>query len=195
MATFLLVFSLVQALTVRGTVWEPGDKPVANAIVTVAGPDGTMETTSGKDGSFQFKISKPGDVQLTASRGGFMGRPSTIHVEKDMDGIGIVLRPVVNSLVLGSVKVESGQPLPSPLPKVVIKYTSGSVAGRFDLSPTGLFFFSASPVEFNVALEGLKEPYFVKSMMFGDQDLMKNPMKLNAGPVSYPVVILLGIRK
>ena len=195
MTTILLILSLIQAVTVRGIVWEGDDKPAADATVTIVGANGTLETTSGKDGTFKFSLPKPGNFELSARRGRLVGHPSTIFVGQDMDGIGIVLQPVVNHFVLGSVKVEDDLPLPTPLPKILIQYASGSPAGRFDVNPRGLFFFGASPVEFNVSLEGLSEPYFVKSMTFGDLDLTKNPMKLTSGAVTKSIVITLGKRK
>src|SRR5689334_6202388 len=108
----LLMVSMIQGVTLRGTVRQPDDKPIADANVTLVGPDGTLNTTSTQDGTFTFKLSRPGNVQLTASRAKFTGQPTTIYAGQDMDAIGIVLRPMVNPFVLGSIRVEGDQPLP-----------------------------------------------------------------------------------
>jgi hypothetical protein len=195
MISVLLTLSLIQGFTLRGTVWQGDDKPIRDAVVTIAGAEGTLETTSASDGTFKFTVSKPGYFQLSAKRGKFSGQPSTMFVDKDMDGVGIMLRPMV-SLFAGRVHVEDQQELPKERLRLVIKYPSGSVIGRYDISQAGVFIFGASAPEFNVALEGLSEPYFVKSIMFGDLDLTRNPMKLIDIPGQIqPIVINLGIRK
>jgi hypothetical protein len=194
MTTLLLLLSLLQGLTLRGTVSE-GDRPVPDAVVTLVGNSGTLQTTSDKDGAFTFTQIQPGDFQLSAKRGKSIGRQSTLHVMQDMEGIGIVLRPLVSPLVMGNIKVEGDQPLPTPSPKIVIKYNSGTIAGRYDSNERGLFFFSVSPTEFTVALEGLKEPYFVKSIMLGDIDLTKVPVKLPEMRSLQPMIVTLGIHK
>ena len=113
-------------------------------------------------------------------------------VEKDIEDVGIVLRPMTNPLVMGSVKVEGDDVLPTPLPRIVIKYPSGTVAGRYEINQRGLFFFSASLVEFTVSLEDLKESYFVKSIMWGSQDITRNPLKRTDPAVMQPITITLG---
>jgi hypothetical protein len=191
MSILILMLLLAQAITLRGTVWEGADTPAADALVTIAGDSKTLQTRSAQDGTFTFKLSKPGNYQLNAQRGNLIGHASTLFVGKDMDGVGIVLRAEVNPIVLGSVRMEGDQPLPSPLPKIVIRYPSGNIAGRFNVDARGLFFFAVTPVEFNIALEDLDESYAVKSISSGDTDLTKNTMKLMPGAAIRPLVIIL----
>src|SRR5262245_2134553 len=120
MKTLLLVLTLIQGLSVRGTVTD-GEKPVADANVTLVGDKGTFQTTSDRDGAFTFAQIPIGDFQVSAKRGKLVGRQTMIQVKQDMDGIGIVLRPLVNPLVMGTIKVEGDQSLPSPRPQIVIK--------------------------------------------------------------------------
>jgi len=193
--TLLLLVSLIQGVTLSGTVRQPDDQPIPDAIVTALGPEGALNTTSNKEGKFTFRLSRPGYVQLSAKQGKLVGQSTTLFVGQDMDGVGIVLRPSANPIVLGSIKVEGDQPLPQTLPRIVIKYPSGSVAGRYDIGPRGLFFFAVTPLEFEVSLENLKEPYFVKSMTAGDLDLMKHSVKLTDTTALKPILITLGIRQ
>jgi len=192
MTTILLVLSLIQALTLRGTVWEVDGKPAADATVTIVGSDGTLETTAGKDGTFKFTLPKPGNFEFRAKRGKASSKPSTIFVGQDMEGVGIVLRPFTEPL-LGSVAVQGGQALPTPRPKIVIKYPSGTVANRCDISERGLF-FCTHPAEFRVSVEGLPDGYFVKTMMLGDLDLIKTPVNVTDESLSQSLIITLALR-
>ena len=194
MTTVLLLLSLVQGLTLRGTVSE-GDRTVPGAVVTLVGSNGTLQTNSDKDGAFIFTSVSPGDFQLSAKNGKSAGRQTTIHLTQDMEGIGIVLRPLVSPLVMGTIKVEGDAALPTPPPTIVIKYPSGTVANRFEINERGVFFFAVSPTEFTVGLEGLKEPYFVRSITFGNIDVTKTPINLTEIRTPQPITVTLGIRK
>jgi hypothetical protein len=195
MATIvLLLLSFMQGITLRGTVWEGGDKPAAGATVILIGQSGSLNTLSAADGTFRFTLKGPGYYELNAVRGSTSGHPSTMFVGQDMDGIGILLRAAVNPFVLGSVKVEGGEELPAPLPKIVIKYPSGTVFSRVDITARGLFFCAVTPSEFSIALENVNDPYFVKSIMNGKQDVTKAPVQL-AEHNATNIEITLGIRK
>jgi hypothetical protein len=182
------------AVTVRGTVWEGSDRPAAGAVVTATGEDGTVQTTATEDGTFTLGLPRKGSYALSARRGRSTGEPSNIFIGQDMDGIGILLRPS-GILLTGSVRVEGDQPLPAHLPQVVIKYPSGTVAVRFEITTRGLFFIPAAPQEFRISLENLDEPYFVRSITKGDLDLMNNSFKQSGEAIVTPIVITLGIRK
>src|SRR5262249_32753528 len=160
----LLVFSLVQGITLSGTVWQGAGKPAANAEVQAVGSDGTFQTTSDNDGNFTFRLAKAGTFELKATLGKSKSQPSTIFVGQDMNGVGILLPPVPNRRPLvGSLKVYGEAPLPTPRPKIVVHYASGYVANRCDITDNGLF-LCPHPAEFTVTLEGLPESYFVKSI-------------------------------
>ena len=178
----------------RGTVWEGNDKPAAGATVILTGEDGVRSTRTANNGTFQFTLSRPGYYQLSAVRDALSGHPSTMYVGQDMDGIGIVLRAPVNPFVLGSIKVEGGDPLPAPLPKIVIKYPSGTIFSRVDITTRGLFFCAVTPTEFNIAVDGLVEPYFVKSIMKGKQDVTTSSVQLTEHDATN-IEVTLGVRK
>ena len=190
----LLLLSFIQGITLRGTVWESADKPAAGATVILMGQNGVFSTLSAADGSFRLTLKSPGYYDLSAVRGSASGHPSTMYVGQDLEGIGIVLRAAVNPFVLGSVKVEGGDALPSPLPKIVIKYPSGTIFSRVDITEHGLFFCAVTPSEFSIALENINEPYFVKSIMNGKRDVTNAPVQL-AEHNTTNLEITLGIRK
>jgi hypothetical protein len=163
MTAILLLLSLIQGITLSGTVWQGAGKPAANAEVYAAGSAGTFQTTSDKDGHFTFRLPKPGTVELRARLGKSASQASTIFVGQDMDGVGILLPPATSFVpLIGSLKVE-GAPLPSPRPKIVVHYASGNVANQCDVTDAGLF-SCPHPAEFTVSLEGLPDSYFVKSV-------------------------------
>jgi len=161
MNTVLLAL-LLQSIMLSGTVWQSAGKPAANAEVKAVGSEGTFETTSDKDGNFTFRLAEAGTFELRATLGKLRSQPSTIFVGQDMGGVGIFL-PLPPRPLIGSVKVDGGGPLPTPRPKIVVHYASGNVANRCDITDMGLF-SCLHPAEFTVALEGLPESYFVKSV-------------------------------
>src|SRR5579884_847174 len=166
MAILVVLITLLQTVTLRGTVFE-SDKAIADAVVTIQGDAVSLKTTSASDGTFQFHLPRTGSYTLTANHGRSISMPSTIFVNQDIDGVGVVLRPSANPVVLGRILVDGDQGLPSPLPKLVVKYTSGNIAARIDVSRDGSFFFVATPVEFNLSVDNLAKGYYVKSMFKG----------------------------
>src|SRR6516162_6253629 len=121
MTTAVLLFSLIQGITLSGTVWQGAGKPAANAVVQAVGSDGTFQTTSDKDGNFRFRLAKAGTFEIKATLGQSTSQPSAIYVGQDMDGVGILLPPVPNRRPLvGSLKVDGEAPLPTPRPKIVV---------------------------------------------------------------------------
>jgi hypothetical protein len=163
MTTAVLLFSLIQGITLSGTVWQGAGKPAANAEVQAVGPAGTFQTTSDKDGHFMFRLPKPGTIELRAKLGKSASQASTIFVGQDMDGVGILLPAAASFALIGSLKVDGAAPLPTPRPQIVVHYASGNVANRCDITDAGLF-SCPHPAEFTVSLEGLPDSYFVKSI-------------------------------
>jgi hypothetical protein len=162
MTTLTLILALVQSIILSGTVWQSPGKPAANAEVKAVGSEGTFQTTTDKDGNFTFRLAKPDTFELRASLGKLTSQASTIFVGQDMGSVGIFLPPPPRPLV-GSLKVDGEGPLPTPRPKIVVHYASGNVANRCDISDRGLF-SCPQPAEFTVSLEGLPEPFYVKSV-------------------------------
>jgi hypothetical protein len=207
MTTALLLLSLVQGITLSGTVWQAAGKPAANADVQAAGSEGTFHTTSDNDGKFTFRLAKAGTFALTARLGKATSQASTIFVGQDMDGVGILLPPpTAPRPLVGSLRVDGEAPLPIPRPKIVVHYPSGYVANRCDITDIGLF-FCPHPPEFTVTLEGLPESYFVKSVVLvgnspetylvqsiklDDGDLVKKPINVT-GNLSTSLIITLGL--
>jgi len=94
--------------TLSGTVYGPGNQPLADATVSIVG--GTNTTTTNASGQYSFPYVNQGAIQVTATKHGYnsVTLPATI-VEDQTTTLNFTLAQLANVTVTGTV-VGSDQP-------------------------------------------------------------------------------------
>jgi len=106
MATFMFITDGLGAI--NGTVYGPGNVPLAGATVTVVGTP--LSYTTGADGTFMFPYVAEGEHQVTATKHGYNEVTNTVTVVEDQTvTTNFTLTPLPQVTVSGRI-VGSDQP-------------------------------------------------------------------------------------
>jgi hypothetical protein len=140
-----------------------------------------LETSIGADGSFTFPKVLPGNYIVY-----FRLRAQTPVVVGDKDVTGIIVANPQDVLVSGHVIFEGP---PTAIPPAFVVEGNGKLTTSFNRG-TGTFILSLEKGENSIAVRGIPAGYRLKSMIYGDVDLQKAPLKLD-GPANWDIIVRL----
>ncbi|MBL8626501.1 MAG: carboxypeptidase regulatory-like domain-containing protein [Myxococcales bacterium] len=131
--------------SLSGTVVTAGDaRPVADAIVAVAGDDGEPEVSARSDAQGRFRLTRlvPGRYKPEASGDGYRGEAgesALLGLGQHVDGVVIVVHPA--SRVRGTVVIDRGGGKVEPCPRgaVVLADPASRARGRASVERDGAF--------------------------------------------------------
>jgi hypothetical protein len=140
-----------------------------------------LETSVGPDGSFTFPKVLPGRYIVY-----LMLRAQTQITVGNSDVTGLVIAYPQDILVSGHVITE-GAP-PSITPALIVE--GNGKPATLQNRATGTFILSLGKGENSIAVRNIPEGYRLKSMIYGDVDLQKQPLRLD-GPALWDIIVRL----
>jgi hypothetical protein len=143
-----------------------------------------LETSIGADGAFRFPKVLPGNYIVY-----FRLRAQTQVTVGDKDVTGITVAYPQDILVSGHVIVEGTQTVP---PAVVVE--GKGPAGTSQSKATAAFILSLGNGDNTISVPSIPEAYRLKSVTYGDLDLLKEPLKLD-GPAFWDIIVRLVPKK
>ncbi len=198
-------FSIIRGrgMRVRGQVFDPitgSPSRMASVNLTGGGVFASFRTVADENGAYEFTGVPAGEYVLWA-RGSTGSQPGSfttrrIVIDSDTDGADLTFRPGVH--VAGRLILEDGRVFTNPrgLPGITANIVEGPFGtgtnvlmdGTFRLGgPTGLI-----DGDYRITVDQIPEDYYVKSIVFGPTDLLKDTLKIN-GPPSDEIAITLGV--
>jgi len=139
-----------------------------------------LETSIGSDGSFTFPKVLPGAYIVYLRL-----RSVTQVMVGNKDVTGLIVAHPQDILVSGHVITEGAQSAP---PAVIIE--GNGKAATMPVRPNGTFILSLEKGENSISLRNIPQAYSLKSMTYGDADLLKQPLKLD-GPAIWDIIVRL----
>ena len=137
-----LAFAQMDSIT--GTVTNSVDSsPIAGAVVTLGGPNGSQAVLTDAGGKFTFGVVPAGGYTLSATRNGYpisnMQRPLTAYVNVVVPGKAdpVILQLTPGAKLTGSVTDEAGFPLPNASVELIHREVSGGRGRLVVMTQTG----------------------------------------------------------
>ena len=124
--SFAISISPALAQEVRGTVFDPERRPVANAEVIVTGPAAPIQLRSAADGSFTVPALGPGRYSISAHAPGLIGDAVPIDSAQEIELV-LRLSAINESLVVSAAQID--QPL-SRTPDSVTVFSGADVEAK-----------------------------------------------------------------
>jgi hypothetical protein len=137
-----------------------------------------LEAPVGADGTFTFPKVFPGNYIIYLKL-----RAQTRISVGDKDVTGVTVAYPSDILVSGHVIVEGAQTIP---PDIVIEGKRAAPPNR----ATGTFVLSLDNGENTISVRNIPETHRLKSLTYGDVDLLKNPLVLD-GPALWDIIVRL----
>jgi hypothetical protein len=167
-------------------------------------PDGTFESTHVPAGTYSLQTGAQGFGPSSDDRGSRTGRVEVTVSDADVEGVLLDLRPAVE--ITGTIRVEDIEPphmsrlaTPAELGHLWVGLEESEASdavdpggGRIPIKDDGTFRFGRlGPARYEWNLASVPEGTYLKSVRFGDQDVMHAPLDLTSG-AGGAIDILLG---
>ncbi len=186
--------------SIRGVVSAPQtNEELSDQILSLVAKGTTLGTAPARvrsDASFEFRDVEPGTYTL---RGGtalgnrgvdpMFGEQEITIASTDIDGLKLTLGPGAD--VTGTITVEGTGPTLSPY--VMLQQTEGAQVGGVSAQADAKGSFhlprKLAPVKYSVVFPRGLGGVYVKSMRFGNQDVLHGPLDLSGGGGSIDIVL------
>ena len=182
------------AFSVRGAVVMPAGSPPGSMALTMTPKGGANDyysgyrAVAGPGGAFEFRSVSPGTYVISGRTQALFGRREVSVAAGDLEGISVAMSPAVG--LTGTVKVEGA--VPASLPSVTLAAVDGSLSGALRPGPDGALTTPAGlpPMAYAVHLSAMPPGTYVKSMSYGDQDVLHGQLDLGAGASASLQIVL-----
>jgi hypothetical protein len=147
----------------------------------------SVEASVNPDGSFAFSRVIAGNYNARLSLSGISA--ATQLTVRNTDVTDLVLNYPREFIVSGHVLVEGG--VTGPAPQITLEAKNAAGLSRTS-SPAndGVLLLNIKDGEYNVTPRSIPSGYQLKSIMYGDTDLQKAPLKID-GPPTWEIVVRL----
>ncbi len=161
--------------------------------VGIRSPDGTFESPHLSPGTYTLQT---GSEALGGSDGEYAPRTGRLEVtisDADVEGAVLELHPAVQIEITGTVKIEGSDPsetlrpaAPSQLGQSVVELWEleglNKYRGGIQPKDDGTFRFGKlEPARYRVGVRAIPEDLYLKSVRFGDQDVIGTTLNLTSG--------------
>jgi hypothetical protein len=157
---------------VSGRVVVPKD--VLSVGVSLTGSGWSYDVVADSDGRFEFPKVLSGSYFLLAFPGKAR-KPLTVG-NKDIHNVNIELIPPTMRQVRGRVVVEGDYPLPSAQYQATAYKIQPDPSYGVTTQPDGTFVMNVAEGEHRLAVTGFSAPYRIRSIRYGNADLLKEPL-------------------
>ncbi|MEO8593926.1 MAG: carboxypeptidase-like regulatory domain-containing protein [Candidatus Solibacter sp.] len=182
-----------QTFSVRGTLVMPAGMPQGSIALTMS-PKGAQNnfaasyrTAAGPGGSFEFRGVSPGTYVISGRLQALFGRREVAVTAANVEGVSVTMSPAV--AVAGLIKMDGA--VPAVWPSVTLASEDGSFNGTLRPGADGKFPAPATlpPMDYAIQLGALPAGVYLKSMRFGNQDVLRGKLDLSTGSGALEIVL------
>jgi hypothetical protein len=183
----LRVEKISSGLTVSGRVRrESTTFNNAGMQVSLSGGDQFLNAPPKADGSFEFLKVRPGNYSLSIPAPGFQPLAITV-TDRDVTGLDLVIPWTTE--IAGRVVVDGN----GLIPAFSLVFSSPSFGTATASQARQTFRMTLTEGAYGIAASGIPSGYSLKSIMAGNTDLLRNPLRITKTTAPPEIVVTLGV--